>query len=53
MQSPTASGKTWIQGLVSKYFCNKGMSVTILEPSEQLKMQTAEKLENVDINITV
>ena len=51
--SPTGSGKTWIQGLVAKYFCNKGKKVVIVEPNETLMMQAAEKLALVDYSITV
>jgi ERCC4-related helicase len=31
---PTGSGKTWIQGLISKYYCLKDQPVTIIEPNE-------------------
>ena len=36
--SPTGSCKTWIQGLVAKYFCNKGKKVVIVEQNETLMM---------------
>jgi len=42
--SPTGSGKTWIQGLIAKYFCSLGKRVTVVEPNEHLMVQTAEKL---------
>ena len=51
--SPTGSGKTWIQGLVAKYFCNLGKKVVVVEPNEMLMRQTAEKLALVDYSITV
>lgn len=34
--SPTGSGKTWIQGLVAKYFCSQGKRVTVVEPNDAL-----------------
>lgn len=51
---PTGSGKTWIQGLVAKYFCSQGKKVIVVEPNDALMKQTAEKLALVDfaINIT-
>ena len=51
--SPTGSGKTWIQGLVAKYFCSMGKKVVVVEPNEMLMRQTAEKLALVDYGITV
>ena len=51
--SPTGSGKTWIQGLVAKYFCNLGKKIVVVEPNEMLMRQTAEKLALVDYSITV
>ena len=51
--SPTGSGKTWIQGLVAKHFCNLCKKVVIVEPNEMLMRQTAEKLALVDYSITV
>jgi superfamily II DNA or RNA helicase len=35
---PTGSGKTWVQGILSKYYCNKGQTITIIEPTEALKL---------------
>ena len=34
--SPTGSGKTWIQGLIAKYYCNQGKRVVVVEPNELL-----------------
>lgn len=51
--SPTGSGKTWIQGLVAKYFCNQGKKVVIVEPNDALRAQTADKLVALDYAITV
>ena len=51
--SPTGSGKTWIMGLIAKYFCNQGRKVVVVEPNENLMRQTAEKLALVDYAITV
>ena len=51
--SPTGSGKTWIQGLVAKYYCTLGQRVIIVEPNDLLCNQTAEKLAVVDYNISV
>jgi Type III restriction enzyme, res subunit len=51
--SPTGSGKTWIQGLIAKYYCNHSKRVTVVEPNEILRIQTAEKLGFVDFGITV
>jgi hypothetical protein len=51
--SPTASGKTWIQGLIAKYLCEQGLSVTVVEPNEHLRVQTTEKLAVVDYGIAV
>lgn len=50
---PTSSGKTWVQALLAKYFIDQGLSVTILEPNEALKTQTAEKVCGLDFGITV
>ena len=33
---PTGSGKTWIEGLIAKYYCLKSKSVTVIEPNERL-----------------
>jgi superfamily II DNA or RNA helicase len=35
--APTGSGKTWMQGLIAKYYCMNGESVTIIEPNETLR----------------
>ena len=51
--SPTGSGKTWVQGLIAKYLCEQGQRVIIVEPNEQLRLQTAEKLAAVDYGINV
>lgn len=51
--APTGSGKTWVQGLLAKYYCLRGEQVTIIEPSELLKVQTAEKLGVVDYGINI
>ncbi len=50
---PTGSGKTWIQGLVARFFCDNGKKITVIEPNETLKNQTAEKLTQVHANIAV
>ena len=51
--SPTGSGKTWMQGLIAKYHCNQRQRVTVVEPNEVLRVQTAEKLGLVHFNISV
>jgi superfamily II DNA or RNA helicase len=51
--SPTGSGKTWIQGLLAKYYCQQGKRVVVIEPNVQLMKQTAEKLAVIDYAITV
>lgn len=51
--SPTGSGKTWIQGIIAKYYCHHGKKVVVVEPNELLCMQTTEKLAVVDYGITV
>lgn len=53
MTAPTGSGKTWIQGLIAKYYCCQGKGVTIVEPNEILRLQTLEKLSVVDPDIKV
>lgn len=50
---PTGSGKTWVQGLVAKHFCNLGKKVVVVEPNEMLAQQTAQKLALVDFDITI
>jgi superfamily II DNA or RNA helicase len=35
---PTGSGKTWIQGVIAKYYCSLGKSVAIIEPSDELRI---------------
>ena len=50
---PTGSGKTWIQGLIAKYYCTKGEIVSIVEPNDTLKKQTMGKLCIVDNKIKV
>jgi hypothetical protein len=39
--------------MVAKHFCMQQHSVTIVEPNEDLKFQTAEKLGLVDFGISV
>ena len=51
--SPTGSGKTWMQGLIAKYHCEQGKRVTVVEPNELLRVQTAEKLGFVHFAISV
>lgn len=51
--SPTGSGKTWMQGLIAKYHCEQGKQVTVVEPNELLRVQTAEKLGFVHFGISV
>ena len=51
--SPTGSGKTWIQGLIAKHHCELGKSVTVVEPNEVLRIQTAEKIGFVHFAISV
>ena len=51
--APTGSGKTWIQGLVAKYYCRLGKKVVVVEPSEMLAQQAANKLAFVDFDITI
>lgn len=38
--SPTGSGKTWIQGIVAKYYCSLGKKVVVVEPNESLCAQS-------------
>jgi reverse gyrase len=49
---PTGSGKTWIQGILAKYYCLAGKTVTIIEPNDFLQHQTSERLGPVDFNIS-
>jgi len=49
----TGSGKTWTQGLVAKYYCRLGKKVVVVEPSEMLAQQAANKLALVDFDITI
>ena len=51
--SPTASGKTWIQGLIAKHFCVMGKKVAVVEPTEELRLQTIDKLGVIDYSIDV
>lgn len=51
--APTGSGKTWVQGLVAKHFCRLGQKVVVVEPTDALMQQAAEKLALVDYGITV
>ena len=51
--SPTGSGKTWMQGLIALYHCSQRRSVTVIEPNEVLRVQTAEKLGLVHPGIQV
>lgn len=50
---PTGSGKTWVQGLIAKYYCDQGKTVTIVEPTDDLQQQTATMLTPLDYGITV
>jgi reverse gyrase len=50
---PTGSGKTWVQGLLAKYFCTHGKRVAIIEPNLVLTEQTIEKVGLVHFNLTV
>ena len=36
--APTGSGKTWVQALIAKYFCNQGKRVVLVEPNNQLML---------------
>lgn len=49
---PTGSGKTWVQGLLAKHYCQQGKRVAIVEPNEDLKLQTSERLGPVDFEIS-
>ena len=51
--APTGSGKTWVQGLVAKHYCGLGTKVVVVEPSEMLAQQAANKLALVDFDITI
>ena len=42
-----------MQGLIAKYHCTQKKSVTVVEPNEVLRVQTAEKLGLVHFNISV
>jgi superfamily II DNA or RNA helicase len=37
IEIPTGAGKTWIYGLIAKYFCSLGKSVTVIVPNENLR----------------
>lgn len=50
---PTGSGKTWIQALIAKHYCDEGFRVAIIEPSEQLVEQTMARVGNVAFDIQV
>ena len=39
--------------MIAKYFCRLGKKVTVVEPNELLRVQTAEKLAVVDYGIAV
>lgn len=49
--APTGSGKTWVQALIAKYYCNAGKRVLLVEPTEQLVNQASVKLEALDYNL--
>jgi superfamily II DNA or RNA helicase len=49
---PTGSGKTWVQGLLARYYCDSAKRVAILEPTEALLLQTSERLGPVHIEIS-
>lgn len=51
--APTSSGKTWMQGLLARHYCLQGKRVTIVEPNETLRVQTAEKLGVVHYHVTI
>ena len=51
--APTGSGKTWVQGLVAKHFYRLGQKVVVVEPTDALMQQAAEKLALVDYDINV
>lgn len=51
VELPTGSGKTWIQGLIAKYYCLQNKKVTIIEPNKNLRNQTNLMLEAIDFNI--
>ena len=53
VEMPTGSGKTWIQGLLAVFYANLGMKVTIIEPTEDLRIQATELLGVLDYNISV
>lgn len=50
---PTGSGKTWVQGLLAKYYCNQGKRVTIIEPTTLLTIQASEKIGLVHNKVTI
>ena len=50
---PTGSGKTQVQGLLAVFYANLGMKVTIIEPTEDLRIQATELLGVLDYNILV
>jgi hypothetical protein len=49
---PTGSGKTWIQGLLCKHFCDQGQKVAVIEPNQALMLQTSELLGHVHYAIS-
>ena len=42
-----------MQGLIARYHCEQGKRVTVVEPNELLRVQTAEKLGFVHFSISV
>ena len=51
--APTGSGKTWMQALVTKHFCKNGKRVLLVEPNEQLVMQTIMNIEAIGYKVSV
>jgi superfamily II DNA or RNA helicase len=51
--APTGSGKTWIQAIIAKFYCQNNNEVTIVEPSEHLRDQTKKMLYTVDCDLKV
>ncbi|KEJ82479.1 hypothetical protein OXYTRIMIC_473 [Oxytricha trifallax] len=53
IQMPTASGKTWVQGLLACYWIQQGKKVVILVPEKILKMQTQKFLQPLGIQLQI
>ncbi|KEJ82779.1 hypothetical protein OXYTRIMIC_244 [Oxytricha trifallax] len=53
VQMPTASGKTWVQGLLACYWIQQGKKVVIIVPDQILKLQTQKFLQPLGIQLQI